>query len=128
MDNNKLLNSLLSSTKISSIDEIIEPSTKISSIDEIRNSKTTTHINTTINHAMSVQSTVKMNDINNKQKESNNVLDLDLTKLSTVIASAVTTENLITTLRLPPFTPLDINSGYTPSQHNSLTLHTLYHY
>ena len=40
IDNNKILNSFLSSTKILSIDEITEPSTKVSSIDELHNSNT----------------------------------------------------------------------------------------
>ena len=104
LDNNKILSSLLCSAKISSIDEIIEPFTKISSINENRNLTTKTHTNT----KLITPPIVEM--YNTKQDEHNNALDVDLTKLVTVITSTVATTNPITTLRLPPFTPLDIKS------------------
>lgn len=109
-DNVKLLNSLLSTTKFSSIDEITEPSTKVSSINEFQKS-TIKKVKTTINHAMSYPPTVEMKNLHVEQGETNkNVLDLDLTKLATIIASDVVTANPITILRLSPFTPLDIKS------------------
>ena len=57
LDNNTLLIWLLFSAKMSSINEITEPSTKVSYIDEIHNSKATIKYNTTINHAMSIPPT-----------------------------------------------------------------------
>ena len=102
LDNNKILSSLLSSANISSIDEITEPFTKISTINENRNLTTKTHTNT----KLIMPPIVEMH--NTKQDEHNDALDVNLTKLVTVITSTVATKKSITTLRLPPFTPLYI--------------------
>ena len=51
-----------------------------------------------------------MHTISTKHNENNNIMDLNITKLATVIASAVATANPTKTLRLSPFTPSDIKS------------------
>ena len=52
-----------------------------------------------------------MKNLHVKQRETNNnTFDFDLTELATVIASTVATVIAITTLRLLPFTPLDIKA------------------
>ena len=61
-DNVKLLNSLLSTTKFSSIDEITEPSSKVSSINEFQKS-IIKKVNITINHAMSYPPTVEIKNL-----------------------------------------------------------------
>ena len=89
VDNNKLLTSLLSSAKISSIDEITEMSTTIPSIKQYNT-----------NHAKNILPFVEIN--------TTSPTDIDIITLATVIASAVATEDPTKTLRLPPFTPSDI--------------------
>ena len=91
VDNNKLLTSLLSSAKISSIDEITELSTTIPSIKKYNT-----------NHAKDILPFVEIN--------TTSPTDIDIITLATVIASAVATANPTKTLRLPPFTPSDIKS------------------
>ena len=60
---------------------------------------------------MSYPLTIEIKNINAEQVETNkNAFDLDLTKLATIIASAVATSNPITTPSLPPFSSLDIKS------------------
>ena len=107
-DNNKLSNSLLSSAKFSSIDEVTVPSIKISSINELHKSTATTKVKTTVNHAMIILPTVEMQYLNVGQGDQQNVFNSDLTKLATVIVIAIATANPIATLRLPPVTTLDI--------------------
>ena len=52
-----------------------------------------------------------MKNLHVKQRETNNnTFDFDLTELATVIANTVATVIAITTLRLLPFTPLDIKT------------------
>ena len=52
-----------------------------------------------------------MKNLHVKQRETNNnTFDFDLTELATVIANTVATVIAITTLRLLPFTPLDIKA------------------
>ena len=52
-----------------------------------------------------------MKNLHVKQRDTNNnTFDFDLTELATVIASTVATVIAITTLRLLPFTPLDIKA------------------
>ena len=52
-----------------------------------------------------------MKNLHVKQRDTNNnTFDFDLTELATVIANTVATVIAITTLRLLPFTPLDIKA------------------
>ena len=97
---NYLLTTLLSSAKMSSIDEITEPSTTYKSIDiKLQNqhtSKKTCSSNKSIHNPPSVE-----------MVDTNQSTELDMISLSTAISSAVANNNPTKTLRLPPFTPSD---------------------
>lgn len=80
---------------------------KVSSIDKLHK-LTTTKVNTSINHAMSNSPIVEMKNFKVRQGKHNNAFDLDLIKITTVIASAVTTANSLTTLHISSFTSFDI--------------------
>ena len=98
--NNYLLTTLLSSAKISSIDEITEPSTTYKSIDtKLQNQHTS---KTTFSSNKSVYNPSSVEMVNTHQS-----IELDMITLSTAIASAVANANPTKTLRLPPFTPSD---------------------
>ena len=93
---------LLSSAKISSIDEITKPSTRFSSVKKNTNNTTTTTIYT-INHSNHIPPSVGMVNMNPPT-------NLDLTTLTTVITSAIANANPTKTLRIPPFIHSDIKS------------------
>ena len=100
--NNKLLTTILSSAKISSIDEIIEPSTKYKSVaNTLPVKQTTTRFSS--NQCNHIPPSVEMVNTNTTN-------DLDFNTLSTVIVSDVANTNPTKTLRLPPFIPSDIKN------------------
>ena len=100
--NNYLLATLLSSAKISSIDESTEPSTTYKSIDTKLQHQHTSKPTFSSNKSVYNSPSVEMGDTGDT-----NSTELDMITLSTAIASAVANANPTKTLRLPPFTPSD---------------------
>ena len=98
--NNYLLTTLLYSAKISSIDEITEPSTNYKSIDTTLHNQHTSKTTFSSNKSIHNPSSVEMVDTNHSN-------ELDMITLSTVIACAVANANTTKILRLPPFTLSD---------------------
>ena len=97
--NNYLLTTLLSSAKISLIDEITEPSTTYKSIDNKLQNQHTSKPTFSTNKSVYNPPSVEMGDTNSTE--------LDMITLSTAIASDVANDNPTKTLRLLPFTPSD---------------------
>ena len=97
---NHLLITLLSSAKISSIDEITEPSAAYKSIDTKLHNKHTSKTAFSSKKCNHNPPSVERVDIN-----PTNELDINIS--STAIASAVANADPTKTLRLPPFTPSD---------------------